>query len=398
MLKSFEMQKKTIIQFLLVLLSLLSFFGCEQKITEITPTTRRFTIDSGDTLSKSLAGTNLPPADCDAIIANLQKVFNPRKIKQNDVYDIVTDTTSNWLSFIYYPAGLNYYSVNKSSDGQITCETKKFKSTTEEVSASGTVKTSLWESMRSQKIDPDVIVNFAEVFAWQVDFLTDTQPGDSYRLIWEKQVLENGAAMNKDIIGAEYVASGKIHTAVLFTGSDTSKGYFNPKGESLFRAFLKAPLQYRRISSFFTLNRYHPILKRFRPHLGIDYAAPSGTPVSSIGEGTVISAGWSGGFGRRVVIRHSNGYESAYAHLSGFGKKIHPGARVTQGQVIGYVGMSGLATGPHLDFRISKDGTFINFLKLKIPASRNISAKDKPSFKENSSKILSELAIIRSKT
>ena len=148
-------------------------------------------------------------------------------------------------------------------------------------------------------------------------------------------------------------------------------------------AFLKAPLQFSRISSHFTTARKHPILKTVRPHLGIDYAAPSGTPVSSIGDGTVIFVGKSGGFGNLVKIKHSNGYETWYGHLLRYGKGVKTGARVKQGQVIGYVGMTGLATGPHLDFRIKRDGNFFNFLNMKQPPVSVLSGDDKKAFLES---------------
>jgi murein DD-endopeptidase MepM/ murein hydrolase activator NlpD len=153
----------------------------------------------------------------------------------------------------------------------------------------------------------------------------------------------------------------------LFRRANGNSGYFDGEGKSLRRAFLRSPLNYRRISSFFTEHRFHPILKIFRPHHGVDYAASYGTPIVTIGDGVVEYGGWKGGYGRFVSIRHNSTYTSTYGHLSGFGKGIVRGARVQQGQVIGYVGSSGLATGPHLDFRITRGGSFINPLRLNIP-------------------------------
>ncbi|MBN1622496.1 MAG: M23 family metallopeptidase [Endomicrobiales bacterium] len=249
--------------------------------------------------------------------------------------------------------------------------------------------------MISNEIDPEVIISFAEIFAWQIDFLTEPRVGDVYKLVWEKTVTEHdGKTIEEKIIGAQYIASGHTNTAILFEHDNNKTGYYNINGDSLFKAFLKAPLQYRRISSFFSNRRFHPILKIYRPHHGIDYAAPIGTPVSAIGNGKVIFAGKKGGYGRLIRIKHSNGFESYYGHLHGYARGIKTGSYINQGQVIGYVGSSGLSTGPHLDFRMKKHGKFVNFLKLKIPPSKKIPEKEKPEFKKAVKNILTLLAKI----
>jgi murein DD-endopeptidase MepM/ murein hydrolase activator NlpD len=168
------------------------------------------------------------------------------------------------------------------------------------------------------------------------------------------------------------VVGGRCFQAFYYTLPDGSQGYFDSKGNSLQKLFLKAPLSYTRISSTFTYRRFHPILKIYRPHLGIDYAAPTGTPVCSLGDGTITYLGRRGGFGRFIAVRHNRHYKTTYGHLSRFAKGLHSGSRVTRGEVIGYVGSSGMATGPHLDFRFYRDGRPINFLKTEFPHARSI--------------------------
>ncbi|MDR2251846.1 MAG: M23 family metallopeptidase, partial [Endomicrobium sp.] len=230
----------------------------------------------------------------------------------------------------------------------------------------------------------DVIRAFADIFAWQMDFLTDTRQGDSFKIVYEiENVKKRETKLSSRVIAAEYKTSSNSYKAFYFKTKNGTEGYFDEKGKSVKSAFLKAPLQFSRISSFFTEKRFHPILKITRPHLGIDYAAPSGTPVSSIGGGIVLKAHYSGGFGNLVIIKHANGYETYYGHLSKYAKGIKAGSKVKQGQVIGYVGMTGLATGPHLDFRIKLNGKFFDYLKMKQSPSIALSGIDKINFENN---------------
>lgn len=357
---------------------------------------RRFVLSSGDTLSGSMKKEGVPDAARSGMVGGLSKVFDPRRCKPGDSYEVDYDTASGaWRSFRYYTTSLEYYHVERSTAAVVTA-IKKVRQVRKAVrSASGILGTSLWESMSAQKLKPDLIVSFADIFAWQIDFLTEPRAGDRYKLLWEEYTADDGSVHNGEIIAAQYTASGRTHTAMLFTEADGGNYYFTPEGESMHRAFLKAPLQYRRISSFFTLRRFHPILKYFRPHLGIDYAAPRGTPVSSVANGVVTYAGYHGGFGNYVEIRHPNNYATAYGHLAGFARGTRVGARVQQGQVIGYVGATGLATGPHLDFRIKKDGHFFNYLTLKSPPAQRIPDKEKTRFAVRKKDLFTQLALVR---
>lgn len=356
-------------------------------------TIKSVTLNPGDTLGQSLQEAEISPQASNEMIGGLTKVFSPRRCRAGDRYEVVFDS-HQWTSFNYFPPGLEYYSVERSSAGAVTSRKLSHAANKTVASARGVIRTSLWDAMTAQKVSPEIIMTFADIFAWQIDFLTEPRSGDSFRLLWEKYTIKGGTEIDGKVIGAQYTASGTTYTALLYTNAKGQTDYYTPDGKSLQSAFLKAPLQYRRISSFFSRRRYHPVLKYFRPHLGIDYAAPTGTPISAIGDGTVTFAGWKGGYGRYIGIRHANGYASYYGHLSRIGKGIRSGVKVRQGQLIGAVGATGIATGPHLDFRVTKDGRFVNFLSLRLPSARTISANDTGNFAEAKRAVFTNLAQI----
>lgn len=216
-------------------------------------------------------------------------------------------------------------------------------------------------------------IALSDIFSWDVDFNTDFRKGDTFRVLVEERWLDGEFRKYGDILAAELSVDGHVYRAYRFdTGNRPD--YFDDEGKSLRKAFLKAPLSYRRISSGFTKRRMHPILRIARPHLGVDYAAPAGTPVSTVGDGTVIFAGRKGPNGNLVIVRHPNGYTTSYGHLARIKKGIRRRAEVRQGDVIGTVGSTGLSTGPHLDYRIRRNGTFLNPLAVNLPRGGAIPA------------------------
>jgi murein DD-endopeptidase MepM/ murein hydrolase activator NlpD len=238
---------------------------------------------------------------------------------------------------------------------------------------------------------PQLALQLAEIFAWQIDFLTECREGDTFKILVEKQYRGDFYRWGK-ILAARY--KGEFlseHTAILFEDPAGYIDYYTEEGKSLRKAFLRAPLNYKYISSYFSKNRLHPILRIWRPHLSIDYAAPTGTPVSTIGDGTVIYVGWENGYGNYIKIRHPNNYVSDYGHLSRFAKGLIKGQKVKQGEIIGYVGSTGLSTGPHLDFSINKNGKKVDFLKLKLPAAFSVDPQYSAQFNEAKNKLLSDL-------
>ncbi|MDR1401037.1 MAG: M23 family metallopeptidase [Endomicrobium sp.] len=359
----------------------------KKKPSKNRPDTERVVIKQGDILALTFNSTRLPPKDSIEVIKELKKVLNVNHCMPGDFYEILYDSkTGEWENFRYYPPGVSYYLITKTPDNKrIKIEKKKFTTIRKKCEVQGTIHSSLWTAMASRNIPLKTMHSFADIFAQKIDFFTDTKRGDSFKMIYEvARIKEKNTELPLKIIAARYKTSSEDYNAFYYYEKKSKRGdYFNEDGKSLKSAFLKAPLRFKTISSYFTKNRFHPILKYSRPHLGIDYAAPKGTPVSTIGDGIITEACYNkGGFGNLVIVKHANGYETYYGHLSKYGKGVKKGVRVIRGQIIGYVGSTGLATGPHLDFRIKHGGKFINFIKMKSPAQTVLTSKDKEILKK----------------
>ena len=235
----------------------------------------------------------------------------------------------------------------------------------------GVLKDSLIASIGEGRERTALALNISDILAWDIDFTTDLRNGDTFKVIAEELYKDNEFKKYGNIIAVEFVNNGKEYKTYRFEHNGKA-GYYDDEGNTLKRAFLKAPLSFRKISSRFSKSRLHPILKRYRPHHGIDYSAPQGTPVSAVGDGTVTFSGYQGGYGKLVMIRHHNGYRTCYGHLSRIGKGITPGVKIDQGEVIGYVGSTGLATGPHLHYEMSVNNKPVNSLRIKIPSGESL--------------------------
>lgn len=231
----------------------------------------------------------------------------------------------------------------------------------------GEITSSLFDAVESAGGTADLAVALAEVFQWDVDFFRDLREGDSFVAIVSRQSVAGSFYGWGDLFAARFVNNGRTLYAVLYPGEDGRLGYYDLEGRPLRKQFLRSPLKFSRITSRFSFSRFHPVLKRRLPHYGVDYGAPVGTPVHVTADGVVTQAGWNGGGGRMVTVRHPNGYETNYLHLRGFAAGIHRGARVAQGQVVGFVGSSGLSTGSHLDYRVKVNGRWTNPLAITSP-------------------------------
>ncbi len=236
----------------------------------------------------------------------------------------------------------------------------------------GTIQSNLYQTVDDAGEHPSLAVRLSDIFAWDVDFVRDIRSGDSFRALVEKRYRKGEFAGYGTISAARFVNQGQTFNGFLFEDESGFRSYYDENGRSLRKAFLKAPLAFRRISSGFNLRRLHPILKIRRPHPGIDYAAPTGTPVKTVGDGVVMVRGWDRGGGNYIKIRHNSVYETSYMHLSRFAKGLKKGKRVYQGQIIGYVGSTGMSTGPHLDFRMKKNGSFVNPRTIKSPSAKPV--------------------------
>ncbi|HTX23549.1 MAG TPA: peptidoglycan DD-metalloendopeptidase family protein [Steroidobacteraceae bacterium] len=255
----------------------------------------------------------------------------------------------------------------------------------------GSIDSSLFEAMESAGAHDQTTLALADIFAWDIDFLTDIQPGDAFTVTYE-EVYEKGKYLQDGpILAARFVNHGREYLAVRYVAPDGRAGYYTPDGRSLHKAFLRAPLQFTRVSSPFNLHRRHPILNLIRAHKGVDYAAPIGTPVHAAGDGRIIFAGRKGGYGNLIEIDHSRGITTVYGHLSRFARDIRPGRRVEQGEVIAYVGMTGLATGPHLHYEYRVNGVYKNPQTVVLPDAVPIDAGLRADFAAKTSPLLGTL-------
>jgi murein DD-endopeptidase MepM/ murein hydrolase activator NlpD len=229
-------------------------------------------------------------------------------------------------------------------------------------------------------VDDACVAKFADVFAWDINFFVDPQPGDSFEIIFDKKFLAGRFAGYGDILAAKYVNRGHVFDAIGIKDAKGTMRYYDSEGKSLQKQFLKAPLRFTHISSGFSLHRLHPVLGIVRPHLGIDYAAPPGTPVYAAADGVVCYAGYHGGFGNFIRIRHGANYETSYGHLRAFAHGVRTGARVSQGDLIGTVGQTGLATGPHLDYRMTIGQRFVNPATVSLPREKSVPPEEAYAF------------------
>lgn len=299
-------------------------------------------------------------------IENSTDVLDVRKIVAGSSYAVYCDTTTSDIKakyFVYHQDALTSYVFSFNDSLNITKHTKEVSSAIRYVS--GTIESSLWNAMAGNNIDPMLAVELSEIFAWTVDFF-GLQKGDTFKAIYEDRFIDSVHLGIGQIYAAEYSWVGQKYTAIPFL-QDSTEGYFDLDGVSLRRAFLKAPLEFTRISSRYSSGRLHPVLRVVRPHYGVDYAAPAGTPVVAVGDGRVTSASYDSSNGNIVRITHNSVYSTAYLHLRGFGPGIRSGVTVKQGQVIGYVGSTGLSTGPHLDFRFYVNGSPVDPLTVESP-------------------------------
>ncbi len=313
-------------------------------------------------------------------IANLSRpVFDVRKMKVGNPYTILfsKDTVPEMLYFIYEEDEVSYITYHLKD--QIKVEKGAKPLARELKTTSGIIKTSLWNSLQDNGDDPDLANELSEIYAWTIDFF-GIQKGDYYKVVYEDLKVDGKSIGVGKVLGACFHHMGTDLYAFQFSASGET-GYYDENAQNLQRAFLKAPLRFKRISSGFSRARMHPILKIRRPHLGVDYAADYGTPVQTIGDGTVIEKGWNkGGGGNYIKIKHNGTYTTLYMHLAGFAKGIKTGSRVHQGDVIGYVGSTGLSTGPHLDFRFFRNGDAVDPLKVESPPSEPVGKDYLPQF------------------
>ncbi|MFI5316150.1 MAG: peptidoglycan DD-metalloendopeptidase family protein [Myxococcota bacterium] len=343
------------------------------------------------TLSGALRGSGVAPEMVETVARSLRSVFDVRAARPGDFYALIRDASGQLLSFEFQRGRAEVYRVERDSVGNLVASHEAAALERRTIELGGVVKHSLFDALTDLGEGAGLVHEFTDIFAWDFDFSTQTRPGDEFRLVFEKFYDKDGFVRYGRIQAAEYRAARRDFVAVWFEDENGAGAYYSPDGNALRRSFLAAPLKYSRISSRYTMSRLHPILHSRRPHEGVDYAAPVGTPVWAVADGEVVFAGWSGGFGNTVRVKHHNGYVSCYGHLSRYARGLRVGQQVAQKQLIGFVGASGLATGPHLDFRLAQNGRFIDPLRMKIDAGEPVPPRARSRFAKVKEARLAEL-------
>ena len=320
-------------------------------------------VRAGATLASMLREHDVAVADAAAIVSHAAAVFDPRKVRANQPYRLETTHGGAVRGFEYEIDGDRFLRVGRSPDDEMVARVLPIPKTRRVEVVNGRIDrehTSLVAALDAAGETIDLTLALADIFGGDIDFTTEVQPGDHFQLTVEKQFRDDHQfAGYGPITAAEFTNAGRRVRAVRFTPEGGSPGYYDEHGRSMRRFFLASPLKFQPVvTSGFSHARLHPVLREVRAHLGVDYRAPAGAPVVAVADGVVVSAGTSGGAGRMVHLRHANGFETEYLHLSVIA--VRAGARVRQGELVGRVGSSGLATGPHLDYRLKKNGAFIN--------------------------------------
>ena len=366
----------------------------EEQATSPSLEETTITVDSGDTLSTIFEKAGLGYSDVLKVLDLGEETRRLERIRPGDKLVLITDDDERFAGLKYDFSSERELSIFRRDGDQLVAEITDLPSETRLVSAGGTIKGSLYQSAIATGVPPAQIMQLAEIFGWKVDFLRDVRDGDQFRLIYEVRERDGERLDTGHVVAAEFINRGKKVQAVRYTSPDGTTGYYEPDGSSLERGFLRYPVEFSRISSNFNPKRLHPIHNTVRPHNGVDLAAPTGTPVKSAASGRVTFAGWKHGYGRVVIIRHDETYETRYAHLSAFKGNLSRGESVEKGDVIGLVGMTGAATGPHLHYEFRVHGKALDPLKVDLPEANPIPSKYRKDFIARTRGSLEELARI----
>lgn len=353
------------------------------------------TVHSGDTLSTIFEKAGLGYSDVLQVLDLGDDAKRLERLRPGETLVLMTDDADEFAGLKYDLNAESELNIFRGEGDSLVAEITDLPSETRLVSAGGTIRGSLYQSAIATGVPPAQIMQLAEVFGWKVDFLRDVRDGDQFRLIYEVRERDGERLGTGQLVAAEYVNRGERVKAVRYTSPEGTTGYYEPDGSSLERGFLRYPVEFSRISSNFNPKRLHPIHNTVRPHNGVDLAAPTGTPVKSAAAGRVTFVGWKHGYGKVVQVRHDSKNETLYAHLSGFKASLKRGSTVEKGATIGYVGMTGAATGPHLHYEFKVHGKPLDPLKVDLPEANPIASANRKDFLSQTRQPLEQLARIQ---
>lgn len=351
-------------------------------------------IQKGDTVGSLLSRLGVDNADTLAFLQSVRGSAALRRLVPGKTVKAQVSEDGRLLAFRYLDGSNEEFSVDRADEG-FSVRTAAPPLEQRIVLKAGIIESSLFGATDAAGIPDAIAIQMAEIFASEIDFHRDLRKGDRFIVVYEEELYDGAPIRSGRILAAEFVNDGKTYQAIYFATPE-GNGYYTPEGKSLKKAFLRSPLPFSRITSGFTQARFHPILKTWRAHRGVDYGAPIGTPVRATGSGRVAFAGTQGGYGNIVILQHAGGYSTAYAHLSGFARGIRPGVRVEQGQTIGYVGMTGWATGPHLHYEFRVNGVQQDPLRVVMPEAPPIGARHRAAFKAAAADLTARMDLMRS--
>ncbi|MCO6411972.1 MAG: M23 family metallopeptidase [Thiogranum sp.] len=351
-------------------------------------------VQAGDSLARIFSRQGIPPRQLHDIIAAGGIAKKLTQIYPGQTLRMRTTDEDGLLELHYEIDALNQIRVVREESGydaQLVVRVPERRI----VQAAGSISNSLYLDAQRVNLPDKITMELAGIFGWDIDFALDMREGDRFALLYEELYLDDERIGTGNILAAEFVNNDKVHQAVRYTDDQGHTDYYDPKGRSMRKTFLRTPVDFSRISSRFSTGRKHPVLNTIRAHKGVDYAAPTGTPVKATGNGKIVLRGKKGGYGNTVIIQHGNTYSTLYAHLSRYANGLKTGSRVQQGQVIGYVGSSGLATGPHLHYEFHVNGVHRNPLTVKLPDAAPLPVKYRDQFRTASENLLAQLELAK---
>ena len=351
-------------------------------------------VKSGDSLAGIVGKMGVGPTELHTLLHSDKQAKRLKNIQPGQTIRVALSDDGHIEQLIHDISKLKRLEIRREGDdfkvALITADVERRSN-----HAKATIEQSLFLAAQSAGIPDGVTMDLATIFGWDIDFALDVRTGDRFSLIYEELYLNGEKVGNGNILAAEFTNRGQTYRAVRYTDAAGSSNYYTPAGKSMRKAFLRTPVEFSRISSYFSKGRKHPVLNRIRAHKGVDYAAPRGTPIRATGKGTIVHRGKKGGYGRVVIVQHGQRYRTLYAHMSRY-SKLRKGSRVKQGQIIGYVGSSGLATGPHLHYEFHVNGVHRNPLRVKLPAAEPIAPRHKEDFLAQTRPLLAQLDTISS--
>ena len=351
-------------------------------------------IQRNDSVASLLARLKINSEDKSGFLHDARNIKTMRRLVPGKTIHAQTTAAGELLALRYFPGGSEQLLVEK-TDGTFKENKSPFNIETHIKMKSGVIRSSLFAATDGANVPDSVAIQIAEIFASDIDFHRDLRKKDRFKVVYELRYSNGEPTGAGRVLAVEFINKGKTYQAVYFEANDKERGYYTPDGKNLRRAFLRSPLKFSRISSGFTRSRYHPVLKKWRAHKGVDYAARRGTPVRATANGTVAVSTRQRGYGKLIILKHRGRYSTAYAHLSAFAKGLRKGKRVNQGDIIGYVGSTGLATGPHLHYEFRINGVQRNPLRVVMPAAIPLAAKNVPAFNKNTEPLMARLNMLR---